>query len=58
MTTTPRNALDVAAQRIEAEIVRFGQTDPGDPVRAGLIEGYRDSLRIVRAALYLDEEDR
>lgn len=38
------------AQAIEAQVHAFGQTDPGDPLRAGLIEGYRDSARIARAA--------
>ena len=36
------------AQAIEAEIQRFGRTEPGDPIRAGLIEGYRHGARIAR----------
>lgn len=36
------------AQQIEACTRTLGATDPGDPVRAGLIEGYRDAARIAR----------
>ena len=36
------------AGAIDAEIQRFGRTEPGDPIRAGLIEGYRHGARIAR----------
>jgi hypothetical protein len=36
------------AETIGAHIRTLGRTNPGDPVRAGLIEGYRGAARIAR----------
>jgi len=41
-------ALGRVARAIDEEIARLGQTEPGDPIRAGLIEGYRYASRIIR----------
>jgi hypothetical protein len=41
-------ALGRVARAIDEEIARLGQTEPGDPIRAGLIEGYRYASCIVR----------
>lgn len=45
---TRESVLAEAEQRIRASITALDVSD-GDPIRAGLIEGYRDSLRHLRA---------